>query len=98
MPRTTTSNILVAAGIVASLAGARLLRRRNFDLRGRTVFITGGSRGLGLVTTVCPGLMRTGSPRNALFKGDNRAEYAWFSVADSLPVLSINTKRAARQI
>ena len=25
------------------------------------------------VTTVCPGLMRTGSPRNALFKGQHRA-------------------------
>src|SRR3954453_24082204 len=30
------------------------------------------------VTTVCPGLMRTGSPRNAFFKGHHRAEYAWF--------------------
>ena len=38
-----------------------------------------------VVTTVCPGLMRTGSPRNATFKGQNRAEYAWFAVSDSLP-------------
>ena len=29
-----------------------------------------------IVTTVCPGLMRTGSPRNATFKGNHRAEYA----------------------
>jgi short-subunit dehydrogenase len=50
------------------------------------------------VTTVCPGLMRTGSPRNALFKGRHRAEYAWFSVSDSLPVTSIKAERAARQI
>lgn len=50
------------------------------------------------VTTVCPGLMRTGSPRNALFKGNNEAEYAWFSISDSLPVLSISANRAARQI
>ena len=50
------------------------------------------------VTTVCPGLMRTGSPRNALFKGKNEAEYAWFSISDSLPVLSINADRAARLI
>ena len=27
------------------------------------------------VTTVCPGLMRTGSPRNAEFKGKHRAGY-----------------------
>ena len=38
------------------------------------------------VTTVCPALMRTGSPRNARFKGRHRAEHAWFSVGDSLPV------------
>lgn len=50
------------------------------------------------VTTVCPGLMRTGSPRNAFFKGDNEAEYAWFSISDALPVISMNAKRAARQI
>lgn len=50
------------------------------------------------VTTVCPGLMRTGSPRNANFKGQYQAEYAWFSIADSLPLLSISAERAARQI
>jgi NAD(P)-dependent dehydrogenase (short-subunit alcohol dehydrogenase family) len=51
-----------------------------------------------VVTTVCPGLMRTGSPRNANFKGKHRDEYAWFSIADSLPVASIKAERAARQI
>ncbi|MDB5386868.1 MAG: ketoacyl reductase, partial [Planctomycetaceae bacterium] len=45
------------------------------------------------VTTVCPGLMRTGSPRNAVFKGDHRAEYAWFSIADSIPGLSMEAER-----
>jgi short-subunit dehydrogenase len=50
------------------------------------------------VTTVCPGLMRTGSPRNATFKGQHRAEYAWFAVSDALPVTSIQAERAARQI
>ena len=51
-----------------------------------------------LVTTVCPGLMRTGSPRNATFKGQHRAEYAWFAISDALPVTSIQAERAARQI
>ena len=51
-----------------------------------------------IVTTVCPGLMRTGSPRNAVFKGQHRAEYAWFSISDSLPVTSMQAERAARQI
>ena len=50
------------------------------------------------ITTVCPGLMRTGSPRNALFKGNNEAEYTWFSLSDALPLISMSPKRAARQI
>ncbi len=51
-----------------------------------------------VVTTVCPGLMRTGSPRNATFKGQHRAEYAWFTLSDSLPIFSISAERAARDI
>ena len=51
-----------------------------------------------LVTTVCPGLMRTGSPLNALFKGKRTEEYAWFAVSSSLPVATISAERAARQI
>jgi len=51
-----------------------------------------------VVTTVCPGLMRTGSPVNAMFKGQQPQEYAWFAISDSLPVTSINAERAARQI
>ena len=51
-----------------------------------------------VVTTVVPGLMRTGSPRNAEFKGKNKLEYAWFSISDSLPIASMDADRAARQI
>jgi NAD(P)-dependent dehydrogenase (short-subunit alcohol dehydrogenase family) len=51
-----------------------------------------------LVTTVYPGLMRTGSPPNALFKGQHAAEYAWFSVSDSLVISSIDARRAAQQV
>ena len=50
------------------------------------------------VTTVCPGLMRTGSPRNAEFKGQHQYEYAWFSISDSMPLLSVSAENAARQI
>jgi hypothetical protein len=42
--------------------------------------------------------MRTGSPRNAIFKGQNKKEYAWFSISDSLPLLTISSERAARKI
>ncbi|MBA2341147.1 MAG: SDR family NAD(P)-dependent oxidoreductase [Pyrinomonadaceae bacterium] len=51
-----------------------------------------------VVTTVCPGLMRTGSPRNADFKGRHEAEYAWFKIGDSLPLSSMSAERAAEQI
>jgi NAD(P)-dependent dehydrogenase (short-subunit alcohol dehydrogenase family) len=51
-----------------------------------------------VVTTVCPGLMRTGSPVNATFKGRQPDEYAWFAIADSLPLVSIDARRAARRI
>jgi NAD(P)-dependent dehydrogenase (short-subunit alcohol dehydrogenase family) len=50
------------------------------------------------VSTICPGLMRTGSPRHARFKGQHRAEYAWFSISDSLPGVSMSADRAAGQI
>lgn len=50
------------------------------------------------VTTVCPGLLRTGSPRNAVIKGHYRHEYAWFSISSSLPLLSTSVERAAAKI
>ena len=50
------------------------------------------------VTTVCPGLMRTGSHVNALFKGQNEKEYAWFSIGNALPFSSISAETAAKQI
>lgn len=50
------------------------------------------------VTTIAPGLMRTGSFGQALFKGRHDQEYAWFSVGDNLPGLSLSAERAARQI
>jgi NAD(P)-dependent dehydrogenase (short-subunit alcohol dehydrogenase family) len=50
------------------------------------------------VTTVSPGLMRTGSTYNAWFKGRHRSEFAWFHLAGSIPGLSVDATRAARQI
>ena len=50
------------------------------------------------VVTVCPGLMRTGSPRNATFRGRHRLEFAWFNLADSLPFVSMSAESAARRI
>jgi short-subunit dehydrogenase len=50
------------------------------------------------VTTVSPGLMRTGSHVNALFKGQHKKEFALFSLANASPLLSVSSERAARQI
>ncbi len=50
------------------------------------------------VTTVAPGMMRTGSHVNAKFKGQHAAEFAWFSVSNSMPLISIKAERAAAQI
>lgn len=50
------------------------------------------------VTTVSPGLMRTGSPINVEVKGQYEREFAWFAIFDALPILSTDATRAARQI
>lgn len=50
------------------------------------------------VTTICPGLIRTGSPRNATFKGQNEKEYAVFKIGDSMPFLTIDSTDCAREI
>ena len=50
------------------------------------------------VTSVSPGLMRTGSHINAEFKGSHAKEFAWFSISAGMPFLSIDASRAARQI
>jgi len=51
-----------------------------------------------VVTTVTPGLMRTGSTYNARFKGRHQLEFAWFHVANGVPGLSVDAQRAARLI
>ncbi|MFJ9622939.1 SDR family NAD(P)-dependent oxidoreductase [Streptomyces sp. NPDC101181] len=50
------------------------------------------------VTAVHPGLMRTGSHRQAEFGGDVDAEFGWFSAAAGAPLLSMDAERAARRI
>jgi short-subunit dehydrogenase len=50
------------------------------------------------VTTIVPGLMRTGSAVNALMKGRREQEFTWFSLGASLPLVSMDAERAARQI
>jgi hypothetical protein len=42
--------------------------------------------------------MRTGSAIRAQYAGNHAREYAWFSAASSLPLLSMDAERAARQV
>ncbi len=68
--------------------------------------LTGYSEGLSselskrgiYVTTVCPGLMRTGSHVKARFKGRHREEFAWFSASSGIPLASTSSRKAARKI
>ncbi|MFN2477409.1 MAG: SDR family NAD(P)-dependent oxidoreductase [Chthoniobacterales bacterium] len=50
------------------------------------------------VTTVAPGMMRTGSHVNAQFRGNHAAEFAWFAAGNSAPLLSMKVERAAAKI
>jgi NAD(P)-dependent dehydrogenase (short-subunit alcohol dehydrogenase family) len=51
-----------------------------------------------IVTTVVPGLMRTGSPLNATFHGQHAREYLWFALGDLTALTSMSGVRAARRI
>lgn len=51
-----------------------------------------------LVTTVTPGVMRTGSHVNAKFKGNHGAEFSWFSLSALLPLAAVDADRAAAKI
>jgi NAD(P)-dependent dehydrogenase (short-subunit alcohol dehydrogenase family) len=50
------------------------------------------------VTTIAPGMMRTGSHVNAKFKGKHDNEFAWFAASAGAPLISMNANRAARKI
>ena len=50
------------------------------------------------VTTIIPGLMRTGSYLNAYFKGEQEKEFGWFSLGATLPFVSMDAEVAAAQI
>ncbi|MFB6374656.1 MAG: SDR family NAD(P)-dependent oxidoreductase [Bradymonadaceae bacterium] len=50
------------------------------------------------VTTIAPGLMRTGSFKQAEFKGQRQKEYTWFSLASSLPGIAMDAESAAREV
>jgi short-subunit dehydrogenase len=50
------------------------------------------------VTTVCPGLMRTGGEDHANFTGDVEFERRWFNLAATTPIIAVSTRHAANRI
>ena len=50
------------------------------------------------VTGVYPGTIRTGGHAHATFKGNRNAEYTWFALSDTVPILSTSADYAARKL
>ncbi len=50
------------------------------------------------VTTVCPGLMRTGSSIQAEFTGQAEKEFRWFNAGAKTPIVAASTEHAANRI
>jgi len=50
------------------------------------------------VTTVCPGLMRTGGEAHADFTGRVKEEQRWFTLAARTPILAASVRHAAQKI
>jgi len=70
-----------------------------FAMTGFSEGLTAELSGSGVkVTTIIPGLMRTGSYLNAFFKGHQQDEFRWFSVGDNLPLVSVDAEVAAYAI
>jgi short-subunit dehydrogenase len=70
-----------------------------FALRGYSEAMSAEADKYGIrVVTIVPGLMRTGSFGHALVKGKRYAEASLFSLAASLPLLTVSAEAAARRI
>jgi len=50
------------------------------------------------VTTVCPGLMRTGGEVHAQYTGQTKKEQRWFTLAATTPVIAASVQHAANRI
>lgn len=101
LERSPVARVAVISSIAGRVASPHLISYTSskFALSGLADGLRTPFRRRGVyVTTVNPGLMRTGSPRNAAFKGDANAEFAWFAPRVGTPLSSIDSGRAARQV
>jgi short-subunit dehydrogenase len=70
-----------------------------FAMAGLSASLNAELAGCGVtVTTVFPGLMRTGSPKHATIKGDHDKEFAWLAAGDVVPGISVSAQYAAKKI
>lgn len=70
-----------------------------FALTGFSEGLHAELRGAGVrVTTVCPGLMRTGGEAHAQFVGDVEKEKRWFNIGAKTPGLAATAEYAANRI
>ena len=100
-PRLGEASIVNIASIGGKFAMPHLLPyvASKFALVGFSEGLHAELRHKGIrVTTVCPGLMRTGSHVQASFVGDQAKEYRWFSLAATTPGIAASTRHAANRI
>ncbi|MBO0810718.1 MAG: SDR family oxidoreductase [Microlunatus sp.] len=92
-------------GIVSSIAGLIPVPHlvpyttAKFGALGFSRGLATELRGSGItVSTITPGLMRTGGHWHADYSGQPEREYAWFTLVSALPVISTDAGRAAKII
>ncbi len=101
MRQRRSGNIVNISSIGGKVAIPHLLpySASKFALTGFSEGLHAELSGSGVkVTTVCPGLMRTGSQFQAMFKGQHQKEFAWFLLSSSTSLTSMSAERAAKQI
>ncbi|WP_158788205.1 SDR family oxidoreductase [Granulicella sp. L46] len=98
---TTRASIVNIASIGGKIAVPHMLpySAAKFALVGFSEGLHAELRHKGIrVTTVCPGLMRTGGEDHVNIVGDVEFERRWFTFAAKTPGLSVSTKYAANRI
>lgn len=101
MRRQGSGRIVNVASVAGMIAVPHLApyTASKFALVGLSDAVRAELRDKGIrVTTVVPGLMRTGSHVNALFKGRHEAEFTWFSIGNALPLISVSARHAAKRV
>ena len=101
LPVSRRASIVNIASIGGKLAVPHMLpySAAKFALVGFSEGLHAELRGSGVrVTTVCPGLLRTGGEAHAQFVGNIEKERQWFDFAAKTPGLAVSAEYAANRI